>query len=647
MSMMSRMNNYSSLAGGQPVNLNVRLSDPVCQEIIDQLPGRVPEGGWDRILLTDALTPAQKTSIIALGAPEEKLSVEDSYAVFGEGSTLTVWSRNFRGHLYGLYTILQLAQSNEGNVPSGVIFNVPQCALRGLKVYLPAEDGLDEFFRAVDFLLYYRCNTVIIELGGAMEYKRHPEINESWIEYCNEMGRYPNRANEVQHMFGWAKNSIHFENGGGKWLPQDVIRILIDYCRERGMEVIPEVPSLSHADYLLNAHQELAERPYDPYPDVYCPSNPDSYKLLFDVMDEVIDLFKPNIMHIGHDECYSLALCDRCRGKDPAELYAADITKIHDYLASKGVKTMFWSEKVLNSITHTGRAYGGAEYTAKCSRNTSCHIAATHRSIDMIPRDCIAHNWYWSVMEYGDEEFHKRGIPMTFGNWSPITIHRWQERVDAGAKGCAPSHWTTLSEETLQYNGVHLEIAFGAHLQWIPGYAPEQYADLLYEAAEDIFLYKNRETLRKPHFAITHRTTASYRWHYITSAPMLLDEATIGKYVVEYTGGQTLEIPLVYGLNIANAQRSWKLIESDHWDGYNADSSLHGTTLTTLPVRRRNGETHFKIVVENPYPDEAVRAVHIVPKEGLEGDILITSFETVLPEEEFDDSSVRMHSMYS
>lgn len=156
-------------------------------------------------------------------------------------------------------------------------------------------------------LVYYRYNTVILEVGGAMEYKRHPEINESWVEYCREMGRYPERADEVQNMFGWVKNSIHFENGGGGWLPQDTVRQLLAYCQQRGLEVIPEVPCLSHADYLLNAHQELAERPYDPFPDSYCPSNPASYELLFDVMDEVVEVFQPRVMQIATMNITALA----------------------------------------------------------------------------------------------------------------------------------------------------------------------------------------------------------------------------------------------------------------------------------------------------------------------------------------------------
>ena len=498
----------------------------------------------------------------------------------------------------------------------------------------------------MDFLLYYRCNTIIIEVGGAMEYRRHPEINESWLEYCQEMGRYPERAQEVQGLFGWAKNSIHFENGGGRFLSQDAVRELVRYCKDRGMEVIPEVPSLSHADYLLNAHQELAERPYDPFPDVYCPSNPESYRLLFDVLDEVLEVFRPGTVHIGHDECYSLGLCDRCRDKDPAELYAGDITRIHDYLAARGVRTMFWSEKVLNAVTRSGQPFGGAEQAWSCSRNTTCHIAATYSAIDKIPRDCRAHNWYWGVVEWGDREFHQRGIPMTFGNWSPMTIHHWQDRVDAGAQGGAPSHWTTLSEETLQYDGVFAEIVFGAHLQWIPGYTPDQYADLLEETARELFLYKNWEVLTKPHFSITHRTTLDRPWEYLTSAPLLWEQNTLGRYIVEYQSGRTLEIPLIYGRNIGNPFRSWQLQEDPDWDCYRCDCALCSLTLTTLPIRQDNGETHYRMVVENPFPGDPVAGVRIVKTAEDAGDILLTAFETEECGPEFDPDTVSMPQHY-
>ena len=644
MTMMSSMNNFSRPTEGKFLSPDCAVEHPILREVIQKIPSG--DGGWKRLRFTSSYSPEERELLTSLGVSSAQLETEDSYAIFGEKDVLTICSANFRGQLYGAYTLLQQSYDHGGKIPGGVIFNLPQCSFRGLKVYLPAPDALEEFYRTVDFLLYYRCNTIIIEVGGAMEYLRHPEINESWLEYCKEMGRYPERAREVQGMFGWAKNSIHFENGGGRFLSQDTVRELVRYCRDRGMEVIPEVPSLSHADYLLNAHQELAERPYDPFPDVYCPSNPESYRLLFDVLDEVLDVFRPGTVHIGHDECYSLGICDRCKGKDPAELYAGDITKIHDYLAARGVRTMFWSEKVLNAVTKSGQPFGGAEQTWSCSRNTTCHIAATHTAIDRIPRDCRAHNWYWGVVEWGDREFHQRGIPMTFGNWSPLTIRHWQDRVNAGAQGGAPSHWTTLSEETLQYDGVFAEIVFGAHLQWIPGYTPDQYADLLEETARELFLYKNWEVLKKPHFSITHRTTLDRPWEYLTSTPLLRQQNTIGSYLVEYQSGRTLDIPLIYGRNIGNPFRSWQLQEDPDWDCYRCDCALCSLTLTTLPIRQDNGETHYRMVVENPFPGDPVAGVRIVKTAGDAGEILLTAFETEECGPEFDPGTVSMPQHY-
>ena len=79
--------------------------------------------------------------------------------------------------------------------------------------------------------------------------------------------------------------------------------------------MIPEVPSLGHCDYLMMGNPDIAERADDPYPDTYCPSNPKSYQILFDVIDEIIDVFEPSIMNIGHDEYYTIGVCEKCRGK--------------------------------------------------------------------------------------------------------------------------------------------------------------------------------------------------------------------------------------------------------------------------------------------------------------------------------------------
>ena len=56
-----------------------------------------------------------------------------------------------------------------------------------MKVFTPSRENIPFFKKFVDLLVFYRFNTIMIEIGGAMEYRRHPEINLGWVDYCKEM----------------------------------------------------------------------------------------------------------------------------------------------------------------------------------------------------------------------------------------------------------------------------------------------------------------------------------------------------------------------------------------------------------------------------------------------------------------------------
>lgn len=569
----------------------------------------------------------------------EYSGVEDSYIVDTSSEVIKVYSDTMSGLMAGANTILAQSYYNDSLIPKGLIYNIPRCPFRGLKVYMPAPNDLESFYKTVDMLAYFRYNKIIIEVGGAMEYKSHPEINESWIEFCKEMNKYPDRANEIQNKtYPWAKNSIHFENGGGLWLKQDVVRGLIKYCEDRGFEVIPEMPTLSHADYLLMAHRDLAERQDDAWPDVYCPSNPASYELVFDLFEEVIDVFKPKIMHIGHDEYYSIGICDKCKGKPAENIYADDIIKLHDFLAERGIRTMLWSEKLIDAISQSGKHYGGSELRVR-HKDGSVEIVrpATFKAIDLIPKDIIAHHWYYSIQEYFDDEYLKRGIEMVYGNFVPYAFLDWNRRLKAGAKGGAPSHWSSLEEDTLQRNHVLLSLVYGIQLFWNEQYDDAKYPEYIRECFEELFLYKNRETMKKPHFEITHTTTILRKYVYISSLPMQLDMDTVGKYVVRYDDGTTLDIPIIYGLNITNKNRNWdrsyygevsEVFDVAESDAYKIDSLLTEVVYVALPVQDGN-DTVFKIEVENPYPEKAVLGVDIVKTCSDDGDIILKNFNSI------------------
>ena len=119
---------------------------------------------------------------------------------------------------------------------------------------------------------------------------------------------------------------------------------------------------------------------------------------------------------------------------------------------------------------------------------------------------------------------------------------------------------------------------------------------------------------------------------YISSLPMQLEKDTIGKYVVRYEDGTTLDIPVIYGLKISNKNRSWERRERG-WgaaerEAWYLDQLLVEPGGTALPLRD-GSDTVFKIVVENPWPEKKIAGVDVIKTCGDEGGIILKEFKTV------------------
>ena len=353
-----------------------------------------------------------KTLTFIIGIPEEvKEKVEKNKPLKGDpeeyvlalGEDSFIYASDPQGFLRAASTLMQM--NADGGLKRTFIYDYPACSVRGYRVYMPGRETFEDFKKMIDFIVYYKYNKIILEIGGAMEYKRHPKINEKWIEFCKECGRFCGRVDEIQNGYHWDKNSIHYENGDGSYLTQDECREIIAYCEARGIEIIPECPSLSHTDYICLAYPEIAERQDDPYPDTYCPSNPRSYEIMFDVLDEVIEVFKPKTINIGHDEFYSVGVCDKCKGKSNSSIYADDVKKISEYLASKGIGTMMWGEKLLKARFPDGRKIGGWYEPHDC--NGVWHqIPPMYDCADKMPKGVTYLHWYWEFGEHLDDEYH-------------------------------------------------------------------------------------------------------------------------------------------------------------------------------------------------------------------------------------------------
>jgi hexosaminidase len=395
---------------------------------------------------------------------------EEGFVLRVTGREAEVFADTAAGVTAGCMTLLQCLEDDR-SLPAELLWDYPVSKVRGVKLYMPGRGGIDFFKGFVDQMVFFRQNTLMLEIGGAMEYKRHPGINEKWDEYCAFMSEYPGKANEIQGLTGkWYKNSIHFENGEGSWLTQDEVRDLAAYCAARGVEIIPEVPCTSHCDYMLNYRPELAERPDDPYPDTFCPSKPESYELLWDILDEVIEVFQPKIINIGHDEYYSIGVCEVCKARDAAELLTEDITKIYEYLKGKGVRTMFWADKILNMTDNCG--FGGAEIKMHKNWNLEKEfwgiIPATWQAVTKLPKDIVCLNWSWGYRGT-DEVYRDNGYQVIFGNFSGTEMLRYRERCAGNVRGGIQSNWSVSSDTYLQRNGIYFELAYDNFLFWDKG----------------------------------------------------------------------------------------------------------------------------------------------------------------------------------
>jgi len=530
----------------------------------------------------------------------DSLSNPEAYAILIDKKT-KIYANDPRGFIYAISTLRQLREF--GELRCGFIYDYPICETRGYRVFLPTRAGFDIFFKTVDFLACYKFNSIILEIGGAMEYKRHPEINDRWAEFCREVHAYSGRSHEIQHKtYPWRKNSIHCDNAGGDILTQDECRTLAAYCRSRGLEVIPECPTHCHCDYLVMAHPELREREGDAYPDTYCPNHPDTYRYVFDILEEVIDVFKPEKIHIGHDEMYSIAVCPRCRKTSAPELYAKDITTIHAFLKERGIETMMWGEKLLNAYNPIRRGRAGGAVLG----NGPYKIPATYPARDLIPHDIHILHWFYHLDHKYDKTFHDRGFPTVFGNLKAINVKKWNLRLSWGMRGGYVSNWGSFEEEYMQRNQQYLELLSTAYAFWCEDFESlgrEKQLMLTFREA-----YRLKCTSVQNPIRIVHTTPHSIPYKYFFDGVFIVDkDYLLGHYEIVYQDGKTAKLPVKFGTNIG----------CSHHKNYLFDSEFMELSYGTMP--KQTGDRFvYECVYENPYPDGKVSRISYVPADGKE-----------------------------
>jgi hypothetical protein len=425
--------------------------------------GSAPDGRTP-IVVGEAASVAAAVARTGATVPE----AAEGYLLSIDPAGAVVAGRDYRGALYGVSSFVQLVHrwgKQSVAVRQALVRDWPFLPVRWAHLYLPGRDQLDFARRTMrDLLLRLKFNGIVLEVGGGMRLESHPEISAGWKRTVAEWYAHGETMDKLSEgiPLGTARRfaaSLHVGVGGGAYVEKDDVRKLAEMADLYGLEIVPEVQSLSHTYYIASARRDVAEDPEMAWPDSYCPSNPESYRILFDVLDEYVDVLRPKRVHIGHDEWRAGAFCPRCRGKDTGALYAEDVLKIHRHLREKGIETWMWGDHFVDGHNRFGKQWsegGVVRYERPDTASARDRVAAEARDIHIL-------NWSG---EEGDATFRKLGWPFIIGNLAGSEEKDWRARVARhGALGGEVSSWGAWDEFVLGKLQVP-EAVYSSNLLW-------------------------------------------------------------------------------------------------------------------------------------------------------------------------------------
>ena len=341
----------------------------------------------------------------------------ESYRLEAADGHILIEAGDPAGAFYGLQSLRQLLSADEaGRLRSSAvrIEDTPRFGYRGMHLDVGRHFFSVEFVkRYIDLLASYKMN----------RFHWHLTEDQGWRI---QIDAYP-RLTSVGSCRAETIVERNFDPYIGDGTPycgfysKDEIRDVVAYAAERFVTVIPEIEMPGHSLAALAAYPSLScgEGPFEVgtrwgvFEDIYCPSE-QTFAFLETVLDEVLELFPSEYIHIGGDEAPKSAweaspvaqdLIRREGLADEHELQSYFIQRIETFLNERGRKLIGWDE-----ILEGGLA---PDATVMSWRGTAGGIAAAQQGHDVImtPTSHMYFDYYQGNPEYE---------PLAIGGFLPL-----------------------------------------------------------------------------------------------------------------------------------------------------------------------------------------------------------------------------------
>ena len=267
------------------------------------------------------------------------------------------------GVFYGIQTIhIALPILKDGKVaaalPAGTVTDFPRFRYRGFMI-----DVGRHFFpvsylkQMIDLMALHNINYFHWHLtedqGWRIEIKKYPKLTE--------IG-----SKRDSTIIDWETKKFDGKPHSG-FYTQDEAREIVRYAADRFITVVPEIDLPGHTTAALASYPELGctGGPYKVlcsfgvFPDVLCAGNDQTLQFTKDVLDEIMDIFPSEYIHIGGDECPKSRWekCPKCQAK----IKELGIKALPKHSKENQLQTYFMSELEKEINAHGRRMLGWDE----------------------------------------------------------------------------------------------------------------------------------------------------------------------------------------------------------------------------------------------------------------------------------------------
>ena len=354
----------------------------------------------------------------------KKITAPEGYRLIVSQKGVSIEGATPQGVFYGIQTFrkaLPFLPASEILLPSIVINDAPRFGYRGMHLDVSRHFfSVDVVKQYIDRMALHNMNTFHFHLtddqGWRVQIDKYPRLTE--------VGAFRDRT-----VIGRNTGLYNHDRYGG-FYTKEQLKDIVEYAKMRYITIIPEIDMPGHMEAALAAYPELGctggpysvEANWGVFDDILCAGKEKTFQFVEDVLDEIMDIFPSEYIHIGEDEAPRTRwkVCKLCQerirqlGLKSDDRHSAEdrlqgyfMKRVESYLNAHGHKAIGWDELLDCDVNEST--------TIMSWRGQEGGLAASEKGHDVIMTPTSF--CYFDYYQIPESEWSK---PLLIGGYVPL-----------------------------------------------------------------------------------------------------------------------------------------------------------------------------------------------------------------------------------